>query len=790
MSRPSAASQQSQPSVLSTFIAQASSSQSQSQSQSQPQSQPQSQLRSNRPAVFPPTPSSHAWPKSSATPRSAAKVLHKPERKAVHEEILLDDDEDNVFAVSLLGSAKRKRISKRGLPASRSDRHTLIDSFTDSDDDTRSLLASGVSPAKLGLFSQQDAMLWVDKYKPASEAELAVHKRKISDVKAWIENALLAGENTRGTSGRTGRVLMLTGPSGSGKTATVRVLSRVLDAEIVEWENPVNSNSFGSVWDTQTDDNGNRRWTDYVPVLQPFVDFLGSVGRVPRLEIAAGAASSDTQTLPHTQSSAFPGTPQRAAAGQSPFALLSTPLRVQSQQSKSPFAIPAGPASTAYKPARRRKIVLVEDWPPLSTPAARAQVQHALKSYMTSPSSVHPLILILSDVADVHMASYSSTGYSDSPLTLRSLITPALAASPSYTHIVFNPVAPTYLTKALNRLADLEYRTKRHARPTKDRIEWTAKAACGDIRHAVHLLQFNGVGSTTFLPPSSTAHQTASRETDTPRDETVSIFSAIGRLMYNKRLGPMAPTENMLSPIMRPTHSRSSPIEIPPETMLDHLYVDPGTLLWFAHQNAIPAYSTVDELCAATAYMSDADVVGGDTGAMIGARGLLFAHRDGSEGNVTQRVMSKPDGWAVTRRATDNRLAVIDGLVKPAMSRSIAERPDLDSGLRLSHYHSTQSLWTEIVPYLGVLSRAGKHPDIRTMPVHDKTVVAAICGYGPRSSLGPSLLDDSYVGGIEYLDAIEDTAQGRSSTSSAARPPAWKALYETLALTEDDIEDF
>ncbi len=41
----------------------------------------------------------------------------------------------------------------------------------------------------VNLVSPQDDCLWVDKYAPQSLQDLAVHKRKVDDVRRWLEEA-------------------------------------------------------------------------------------------------------------------------------------------------------------------------------------------------------------------------------------------------------------------------------------------------------------------------------------------------------------------------------------------------------------------------------------------------------------------------------------------------------------------------------------------------------------------------------------------------------------------------
>ncbi|KAI0027661.1 Rad17 cell cycle checkpoint protein-domain-containing protein [Vararia minispora EC-137] len=76
----------------------------------------------------------------------------------------------------------------------------------------------------------QENRLWVDKYAPETEVDLAVHKQKIEDVRRWLREAF----STQPIS-KYRRLLVLTGPSGAGKTATLRVLSGEMGFSVIEW---------------------------------------------------------------------------------------------------------------------------------------------------------------------------------------------------------------------------------------------------------------------------------------------------------------------------------------------------------------------------------------------------------------------------------------------------------------------------------------------------------------------------------------------------------------------------
>nr|XP_033783047.1 cell cycle checkpoint protein RAD17 isoform X4 [Geotrypetes seraphini] len=75
---------------------------------------------------------------------------------------------------------------------------------------------------------------WVVKYKPETQTELAVHKKKIEEVEVWLKAHAVQRQPKQG-----GSLLLLTGPPGCGKTATVQVLAKDLGVQLQEWINPI-----------------------------------------------------------------------------------------------------------------------------------------------------------------------------------------------------------------------------------------------------------------------------------------------------------------------------------------------------------------------------------------------------------------------------------------------------------------------------------------------------------------------------------------------------------------------
>ncbi|NXV80146.1 RAD17 protein, partial [Atlantisia rogersi] len=83
-------------------------------------------------------------------------------------------------------------------------------------------------------WSQAQDQPWVERYKPKTQNDLAVQKKKIEEVESWLKTHILQRQPEQGSS-----ILLLTGPPGCGKTATVQVLANDLGIQVQEWVNPL-----------------------------------------------------------------------------------------------------------------------------------------------------------------------------------------------------------------------------------------------------------------------------------------------------------------------------------------------------------------------------------------------------------------------------------------------------------------------------------------------------------------------------------------------------------------------
>jgi cell cycle checkpoint protein len=178
-------------------------------------------------------------------------AVKKKERTPVLEDIISDpisEDDYKTASSSIVGQNAQKRFkgssqsASVGIPASQRFVRPLAATNTAAADDQ-------LRP-------------WSERFAPANLGELAVHKKKVADVRQWLEN-VLAGRLRQ-------RLLVLKGAAGTGKTTTTQLLARDLGCEILEWRNPP-----GSLGATQ----------GHMSASAQFEEFLGRGGKFGQLDL-------------------------------------------------------------------------------------------------------------------------------------------------------------------------------------------------------------------------------------------------------------------------------------------------------------------------------------------------------------------------------------------------------------------------------------------------------------------------------------------------------------------------
>ncbi|KAI9776478.1 MAG: Cell cycle checkpoint protein rad17 [Peltula sp. TS41687] len=423
---------------------------------------------------------------------------------------------------------------------------------------------------------EEDTRPWTDKYRPLSLDELAVHKKKVDDVRRWLQD-VLEGRSRK-------RMLILKGASGTGKTTTLSLLSQSLKADMLEWHNPTAS-EFA---------------TGYISVLGQFDDFINRGGRLASLELLA--ESKDQITA----------------------------VKTRGRQSSSP---------------NERKIILVDEFPntfmsssaPLQ--AFRAILQQFLakniSSWNQAPQStfgqsnqVIPLVLVISET----LLGSSSSGDN---FTVHRLLGPEILNHPAVSQIEFNPVARTFLKKALDLVllkdAKASGRRKLPGPSLLDRL-----GEIGDIRSALASLEFlclrgededESVGISAVGKTKKSSRGLASlsrREKESPqvvtrREASLGMFHAVGKVVYNKR-DEVLKSDTSLQPLAQPPcylgqHVRKTRSQVAVDELMDQTGTDTQTFISTLHENYVLSCcgtspgDTLDAINGCIDSLSDSDLL-------------------------------------------------------------------------------------------------------------------------------------------------------------------------------------
>lgn len=343
-------------------------------------------------------------------------------------------------------------------------------------------------------------------------------------------------------------ILVLKGPSGAGKTVTLSALAKDMDFDISEWKNPTDS-SFAS--------------EGYVSMSAQFEEFLGRSSKYASLNLASSSSKGGLVSS------------QREREKRKIILLEEFPNNLTS-------------TSTALKSFRSSILhYLAANKPSIETLYSRAD---------TALDNVTPLVMIITETAQ--------SAVSNDNLTAHRLLGPDILHHPCISVIEFNPIAPTYLSKALDLVIQKEARQSGRRRiPGPSVLKMLSEA--GDVRSAIASLEFlcvrgqNGDdwGGTVAAmnkkgpnkPSVLTRMELESLEVLTQREATLGIFHSAGKVVYNKR----DPVSDLIGEtIAQPPdhlsqHARPDVPQVSVDKLINEIGTDTGTFIAALHENYV-----------------------------------------------------------------------------------------------------------------------------------------------------------------------------------------------------------
>ncbi|KAI8620632.1 Rad17 cell cycle checkpoint protein-domain-containing protein [Chytriomyces sp. MP71] len=459
-----------------------------------------------------------------------------------------------------------------------------------------------------------------------------------------------------------------------------------------------------------------------------------------------------------------------------------------------------------------RKVILVEDLPNLSHAGTRAAFHTALRTHTFSPSTIYPIVLILSDSAACGAASDGDwkARTHETALTLKNIVPEDIRACSAFTRIqlsalvdFFNPIAPTLLIKALSRIVAEEFRGLGHSnwpghriKPTRLQVEAIADSCSGDIRNALNTLQFLavdeviGAGKAVGIGASQESKESSADVGN--RDVNLVFYHALNKILVGKRLGhlevaekfPGSMHENDADTLFELpdhlSHHARKPLKSNPESVFESSHVDADTFIAYLAENYTSTLTDIEECVMAVDAYCFADTLLGSWksrgtmsayAAAFACRGTLFAR--GARPPAPQKfgALLKPGVFACLRARRDT----LDAL-REARGRWLVAHMKGDWGLfRMANY-SMLDVVSEVVPFARPVIQASR--GVALLP-SDKNLMLKVCTFPTGAR---------WHGEGEKLDE-HDCEVGEGDVDDASRTSYVSTFDWVVEEVVDEIED-
>ncbi|XP_057965255.1 cell cycle checkpoint protein RAD17 isoform X2 [Malania oleifera] len=466
----------------------------------------------------------------------------------------------------------------------------------------KALLGSRMCKHESGLGSSNQKELWIDKYQPHSLDELAVHKKKVEEVKAWFEGRLRAAKEEFHS-----HVLVITGQAGVGKSATIHVIASHLGARLCEWSTPT-----PTIWQEHVhNSNSGIIYTSKLDEFENFVERTRKYGLFP-----ASNASDSKSSI----------------------------------------------------------ILLIDDLPMTNGKVAYWRLKNCL--HLLVQSTRIPTAILMTD--NCKSDSIDDTARCFEELQL------SLGSAGAY-KVAFNPITVNSIKKTLSRICRQEL-----CNVNAEVIDLIAKSSGGDIRHAITSLQYYCLKPHPMLSLSFSNHTPRSMKEKSDelnhldgefslscgRDDTVSLFHALGKFLHNKRETEVSIILDQDAFLVRERFTRLPLKMDAPEKVLCQAHVQARPVADFLHENVLDFLSeeAIDDAWDVASYLSDSDLLLATLRGMItrnfdaeslvqtaaasvAVRGVLF----GNSHPLPSRwhAIRRPKLWQVEQSSSGNKYEIL-----------------------------------------------------------------------------------------------------------------------------------
>ncbi|KPM43830.1 hypothetical protein AK830_g2712 [Neonectria ditissima] len=523
--------------------------------------------------------------------KQAQKATRISERKVIPLDDIISDpisedeiSELKVSSSSLVSQHAKKRL-RNGIQLAPADAPSASQKFL-----------KPPKPAFLGAVND-DSRPWSERFGPRNLDELAVHKKKVSDVRRWLEDV---------TAGRMRqRVLILKGAAGSGKTTTMRLLAGDMGCELLEWRNPTGNTGLG-----------------FVSTSARFEEFLGRGGKFGALDTDSPepTAPSSSQAASKNPSKRiilieeFPNTFSRSSTALSSFRNTILHYLAANTPSLSMFS-----PHSQNEPIAPLVMVISETLLTTTSASADSFTAHRLlgPEILRHPgvgviefNTIAPSLLAKAlELVVQKEARKSGRRKTPGPLVLKRL---------------------GEIGDIRNAVASLEFLCLKG----DHQADWGAKVAFTKQKKGVK----SGIGLT--------RGEQDSLELISQREASLGIFHAVGKVVYNKREDAAPRNDNVENlPSFMSQHSRPKRSQVSVDSLIDETGTDTHTFISALHENYLLSCESTDpmDLSTPTDYVNECIEYLSQSDLLCSSRDVFFGGRGGFSGTDSGSQLLRQD---------------------------------------------------------------------------------------------------------------------------------------------------